>query len=78
MSAAAAAAGGFTSWVLLERFVFRRDDDESFPDETSAPIRASATTSGRRLPHRLRSHRAAAHLPPLRAAAGAGISSQGD
>ncbi|CAO2041356.1 unnamed protein product [Urochloa humidicola] len=44
MSAAAATAG-FPSWVLLERFVFRRDDDESFPDERSAPIRASATTS---------------------------------
>ncbi|CAL5024431.1 unnamed protein product [Urochloa decumbens] len=38
-------AAGFPHWVLLEPFVFRRDDDESFPDESSAPIRASATTS---------------------------------
>jgi hypothetical protein len=30
---------------MLERFVFRRDDDESFPDESKAPIRASGTTS---------------------------------
>uniref|UniRef100_K3YYX2 DUF1618 domain-containing protein n=1 Tax=Setaria italica TaxID=4555 RepID=K3YYX2_SETIT len=42
---AAAAAGGFPNWVLLEPYVFRRDDDESFPDETHAPIRASGTTS---------------------------------
>ncbi|CAM0148707.1 unnamed protein product [Urochloa decumbens] len=39
------AAGRFPSWVLLEPFVFRRDDDDSFPEESSAPIRASATTS---------------------------------
>ncbi|RCV05792.1 hypothetical protein SETIT_1G111000v2 [Setaria italica] len=44
-AAAAAAAGGFPNWVLLEPYVFRRDDDESFPDETHAPIRASGTTS---------------------------------
>ncbi|CAL4890493.1 unnamed protein product [Urochloa decumbens] len=37
--------GGFPSWVLLETFVFRRDDDESFPDDTRAPIRASGTSS---------------------------------
>ncbi|CAL5024729.1 unnamed protein product [Urochloa decumbens] len=41
MSAAALPA----SWVLLEPFVFRRDDDDSFPDETKAPVRASGTTS---------------------------------
>ncbi|CAL4890491.1 unnamed protein product [Urochloa decumbens] len=40
-----AAAGGFPSWVLLERYLFRRDDRDSFPDESEAPIRASATTS---------------------------------
>ncbi|CAN6277302.1 unnamed protein product [Urochloa humidicola] len=45
MSAAAAAAGGFPKWVLLEPFVFRRDDEHSFPDESSAPIRASGTSS---------------------------------
>ena len=38
-------AGGLPSWVLLEPFVFRRDDDESFPDESKAPIRATGTTS---------------------------------
>ncbi|RCV05598.1 hypothetical protein SETIT_1G096000v2 [Setaria italica] len=42
---AAAAVGGFPKWVLLEPYVFRRDDDESFPDESEAPIRASGTTS---------------------------------
>ncbi|CAL4890473.1 unnamed protein product [Urochloa decumbens] len=40
-----AAAGPFPSWALLEPFVFRRDDKDSFPDESKAPIRASATTS---------------------------------
>ncbi|CAN6247534.1 unnamed protein product [Urochloa humidicola] len=39
------AAAGFPKWVLLEPFVFRRDDEDSFPDETKAPIRASGTTS---------------------------------
>ncbi|CAL4927243.1 unnamed protein product [Urochloa decumbens] len=38
------AAGGFPNWVLLEPFVFRRDD-ESFPDESKAPIKASGVTS---------------------------------
>ncbi|CAM0148729.1 unnamed protein product [Urochloa decumbens] len=41
----AAAGGSFPKWVLLEPFVFRRDDDESFPDDTKAPIMASGTTS---------------------------------
>ncbi|CAL5024283.1 unnamed protein product [Urochloa decumbens] len=40
----AAAAEGFPKWVLLERYLFRRDKD-SFPDKSKAPIRASATTS---------------------------------
>ncbi|CAL4890462.1 unnamed protein product [Urochloa decumbens] len=41
-----AAAGRFpTSWLFLEPYVFQRDDDESFPDESEAPIRASGTTS---------------------------------
>lgn len=31
--------------MLLERFVFRRDDKKSFPDDTKAPIRASGITS---------------------------------
>nr|TKW00864.1 hypothetical protein SEVIR_8G140100v2 [Setaria viridis] len=35
----------FPSWVLLEPFIFRKDDDESFPDEREAPIRATGTTS---------------------------------
>ncbi|CAL5070755.1 unnamed protein product [Urochloa decumbens] len=39
------AAAAFPSWVLLEHFVFRRDGDESFPDEAKAPVRASGTTS---------------------------------
>jgi hypothetical protein len=38
-------AAGFPKWVMLEPFVFRRDDDEYFPDDTKAPIRASGTTS---------------------------------
>ncbi|CAL4890537.1 unnamed protein product [Urochloa decumbens] len=37
---AAAAASGFPKWVLVEPFVFRRDDEDSFPDDTKAPIRA--------------------------------------
>ncbi|CAN6245535.1 unnamed protein product [Urochloa humidicola] len=40
----AVAAEGFPKWVLLERYLFHRDKD-SFPDESKAPIRASATTS---------------------------------
>ena len=32
-------------WVLMEPFVSRRDYDESFPDESKAPIRTSSTTS---------------------------------
>ncbi|KAF8677274.1 hypothetical protein HU200_046758 [Digitaria exilis] len=39
------AAAVFPSWAMLEPFVFRRDDSSSFPDKTTAPIRASATTS---------------------------------
>ncbi|KAM0854315.1 hypothetical protein ACQ4PT_050502 [Festuca glaucescens] len=39
------AAVGFPNWVMLERFVFRRDDEESFPDDSKAAIRASDTTS---------------------------------
>uniref|UniRef100_K3XUP6 DUF1618 domain-containing protein n=1 Tax=Setaria italica TaxID=4555 RepID=K3XUP6_SETIT len=35
----------FPNWVMLEPFVFRRDDDKSFPDESKAPVRASGTTS---------------------------------
>jgi hypothetical protein len=36
-----------SSWIMLERFVFRRDDDEdgSFPDEAAAPLRANSVTS---------------------------------
>ena len=36
-------AAGFPNRVLLEPFVFRRDDD--FPDESKAPIRVTGTTS---------------------------------
>ncbi|KAF7061664.1 hypothetical protein CFC21_068339 [Triticum aestivum] len=39
------AAAPFPNWLMLERFVFRRDDKGSFPDDTKAPIRASGTTS---------------------------------
>ncbi|KAF8703437.1 hypothetical protein HU200_032242 [Digitaria exilis] len=39
------AAEGVPKWILLEPVVFRRDDVESFPDTTEAPIRASGTTS---------------------------------
>ncbi|RLN41048.1 uncharacterized protein C2845_PM01G22340 [Panicum miliaceum] len=41
----AAAAVGFPKWVLLEPYVFRRDDDKSFPDDIDALFRASGTTS---------------------------------
>ncbi|CAL5070758.1 unnamed protein product [Urochloa decumbens] len=40
-----AAAATFPNWAMLEPFVFRRDDDGSFPDAAKAPIRASGTTS---------------------------------
>uniref|UniRef100_A0ACD5X4F4 Uncharacterized protein n=1 Tax=Avena sativa TaxID=4498 RepID=A0ACD5X4F4_AVESA len=34
------------SWMMLDRFVFRRDDDDgSFPDVAAAPMRASSSTS---------------------------------
>lgn len=39
------ALAALPDWVMLERFVFRRDDEESFPDDTKATIRASGTTS---------------------------------
>ncbi|CAL4971279.1 unnamed protein product [Urochloa decumbens] len=32
-------------WALLEPYVIRKDDDESFPDEAEAPFRASSVTS---------------------------------
>ncbi|XBI35814.1 hypothetical protein VPH35_121450 [Triticum aestivum] len=41
----AIAAAPFPSWVMMEYFVFRRDDDESFPDDGKAPIRVTGTTS---------------------------------
>ncbi|CAN6247533.1 unnamed protein product [Urochloa humidicola] len=44
MSAATPAPAGVPKWVLLEPVVFRRDD-ESFPDESEAPVRATGTTS---------------------------------
>jgi hypothetical protein len=40
------AAADLPSWVMLDRFVFRRDDDDgSFPDDDAAPMRASSFTS---------------------------------
>ncbi|CAO2033968.1 unnamed protein product [Urochloa humidicola] len=44
-AAAAAASAGFPKWALLELYTFRRDDDDSFPDESEAPIRASGVTT---------------------------------
>ncbi|KAE8777112.1 hypothetical protein D1007_50076 [Hordeum vulgare] len=38
-------AAPFPGWVMMERFVFRRDDDESFPDDSKAPIRVTSATS---------------------------------
>ncbi|RLM65390.1 hypothetical protein C2845_PM16G19280 [Panicum miliaceum] len=38
-------AAAFPNWVILEPFVFRRGDDDSFPDESKAPVRAYGTTS---------------------------------
>ncbi|XP_072147441.1 uncharacterized protein [Setaria viridis] len=40
-------SAGFPNWVMLEPFVFRRDDNKSFPDESKAPVRASGTTSSK-------------------------------
>jgi hypothetical protein len=34
----------FPDWVMLERFVFRRKDKESFPDDSKAPIIVSSVT----------------------------------
>ncbi|CAO2033969.1 unnamed protein product [Urochloa humidicola] len=45
VAASASAAGGFPKWALLEPYLFRRDDKDSFPDESEAPIRASGTTT---------------------------------
>ncbi|CAN6247484.1 unnamed protein product [Urochloa humidicola] len=39
------AARRFPKWALLELYTFRRDDDDSFPDESEAPIRASGVTT---------------------------------
>lgn len=36
------AARSFPNWVMLERFIFRVDDDKEFPDDV---IRASGLTS---------------------------------
>ncbi|CAM0958614.1 unnamed protein product [Alopecurus aequalis] len=33
------------NWMMLDRFVYRRDDEETFPDLASAPLRASSCTS---------------------------------
>ncbi|CAN6242748.1 unnamed protein product [Urochloa humidicola] len=40
-----AAARKFPKWALLELYTFRRDDDDSFPNESEAPIRASGVTT---------------------------------
>ncbi|KAF7073047.1 hypothetical protein CFC21_078093 [Triticum aestivum] len=44
-SSVAISTSPFPNWILLESFVFRRDDKKSFPDDTKAPIRASGITS---------------------------------
>ncbi|EAY91004.1 hypothetical protein OsI_12610 [Oryza sativa Indica Group] len=44
-TATATATASFPNWVMLERFVFRRDDDKSFPDDTKATLRASGSGS---------------------------------
>lgn len=33
------------SWMMLDRFVYRRDNDDGFPDESTAPLRANSSTS---------------------------------
>jgi hypothetical protein len=68
MTAAAA-----PKWMLLEPYVFRRDDDKSFPDDTVAPFRASGTTTwGAKvsIAFSLAEAPPPPDLPPLRAAAG--------
>uniref|UniRef100_A0A453M5H0 Uncharacterized protein n=2 Tax=Aegilops tauschii subsp. strangulata TaxID=200361 RepID=A0A453M5H0_AEGTS len=37
--------GPFPNWMMLEPFVFRRDDKESFPDDIKAYLSVSGTTS---------------------------------
>jgi hypothetical protein len=32
-------------WMMLDRFVYRRDDDDGFPNESTAPLRATSSTS---------------------------------
>jgi hypothetical protein len=69
-------SAGLPSWVLLEQFVFRRDDNESFPDDTEADIFAHGTTSWGAPPSASPSSSPSPpmqDLPPLRAAAGAGL-----
>uniref|UniRef100_I1PDH0 Uncharacterized protein n=1 Tax=Oryza glaberrima TaxID=4538 RepID=I1PDH0_ORYGL len=44
-TATATATASFPNWVMLERFVFRRDDDKSFPDDSKATLRASGSGS---------------------------------
>ncbi|KAF0889279.1 hypothetical protein E2562_022525 [Oryza meyeriana var. granulata] len=39
------AARSFPNWVMLECFIFRRDDDKTFPDDEKVTIRASGLTS---------------------------------
>ncbi|KAF0889424.1 hypothetical protein E2562_024490 [Oryza meyeriana var. granulata] len=39
------AARSFPNWVMLDRFVFRRDDDKTFPNNEKATIRASGLTT---------------------------------
>ncbi|KAK3126518.1 hypothetical protein QOZ80_7AG0557810 [Eleusine coracana subsp. coracana] len=34
----------FPNWVMLERFIFRRDDDAAFPDGTTSKAPADTTT----------------------------------
>jgi hypothetical protein len=38
-------AATLPSWMMLERYVFRRDDPESFPGDEAAPFTASSCTS---------------------------------
>uniref|UniRef100_N1R367 Uncharacterized protein n=1 Tax=Aegilops tauschii TaxID=37682 RepID=N1R367_AEGTA len=59
------AAAPFPNWLMLERFVFRRDEKGSFPDDTKAPIRAAEARRRHQGAHPGVRHRFCLAGPPL-------------